>query len=71
VNTEDDLIVQSDFPAASIEVNVWAKLDAAALQTEGNHFFCKAGLDTIHRTIHKVHPKISGVGPSKANIQQT
>ncbi len=41
MNTEDDLIVQSDFPAASIEVNVWAKLDAAALQAEGNRLFAK------------------------------
>jgi tetratricopeptide (TPR) repeat protein len=41
VNTEDGLIVQSDFPAASIEVNVWAKLDAAALQAEGNRLFAK------------------------------
>jgi tetratricopeptide (TPR) repeat protein len=41
VNTENDLVVQSDFPAASIEVNVWAKLDAAALQAEGNRLFAK------------------------------
>jgi hypothetical protein len=41
VITEDDLIVQSDFSAASIEVNVWAKLDAADLQAEGNRVFAK------------------------------
>ncbi|CAM6050842.1 unnamed protein product [Sphagnum compactum] len=41
VNTEDDLIVQSDFPAVSVEVNVWAKLDAAALRAEGNRLFAR------------------------------
>ncbi len=41
MNTENDLVVQSDFPAASIEVNIWAKLDAAALQAEGNRLFAK------------------------------
>jgi len=42
------------------------QIGCCSLASRRKSSFCKAGLDRIHRTIHKVHPKISGVGPSKA-----